>query len=118
VVASDLPFLSDFVVDATNVYWSENDTGDIKRMPLGGGAPTTLANGSPGSYNILAEDDANLYWIDQAHVGKVPKTAATAEFLVPGNLAADPFFPASIAVDAAAAYWTEPPIQKINEIQK
>ena len=115
VIASGLPFLSDFVVDATDIYFSEHDTGNMKKMPLGGGGATTLANNGLGygSYSILAMDDINLYWIDQAKIGRVSKTGATPSFIVPGSLASDPLFPASIALDTTSVYWTEPPIGEI-----
>jgi hypothetical protein len=117
IVASGLPFLSDFVVDGTNIYFSENDTGDIKKIPVGGGAATTLANGLHGSYNNLAVDGANLYWINQNHIGKVPTTGGTPSFVL-YVLASDPFFPASIVLDGTSVYWTEPPIREIWKAQK
>ncbi len=118
VVASGLPFLSAFVVDGSSVYFSEQDSGDIERMPLSGGTATTLALGARGSYNILAVDGANLFWIDQVEIGRVPITGGAVSFIVSGGLAADPFFPASIALDAGSIYWTEPPAREIRTAQK
>ena len=118
VVASGLPFLSDFVVDGTNLYFSEQDSGNIERMPLTGGSTTMLANGLHGSYNILALDGVNLYWIDQVHVGKVSVAGGPAAFIVSGGLSSDPLFPASLVLDAGSVYWTEPPAQEIRTTQK
>jgi hypothetical protein len=118
VVASGLPFLSDFVVDDNNVYFSEQDTGDIMSMPVAGGPMTTLVQGHAGSYNILALDAAHLYWIDQVEIGKVAITGGTPSLIVPAGLVSDPFVPASIVLDAASVYWTEPPAQVIRTTQK
>lgn len=118
VIASGLPFLSDFVVDGTSVYFSEQDTGDIRKMPALGGTATFLANGLALSYNILAVDNANLYWIDQVDLGKVSTAGGPVSYIVPGGLESDATLPASIALDNANVYWTEPPLQEIRGAPK
>ncbi|HSE27710.1 MAG TPA: hypothetical protein VLA95_05730 [Gemmatimonadales bacterium] len=106
VIASGLPFLSDFVVDDAFLYYSENDTGLIKRMPLEGGDATTLAIGLAASYNVLAESGADLYWLDQTWLQVVPKSGGEPRPL------SEPVAPSvllrpAIALDAASVYWTE-----------
>lgn len=118
IVASGLPFLSDFVVDESNIYFSEMDTGNIKKMPVAGGDATALANSVRGSYIILAVDGASLYWIDQVSIGKAPKTSGGSSFVVSGGLASDPYFPASLALEGTSIYWTEPPLGEIHKTQK
>jgi hypothetical protein len=105
------------VTDATHIYWSENDTGLFKRMPIGGGAPTPFGVGLGMSYNILAVDDAALYWIDQLRVGKVRKSDSQASFLTSDiqNLA---FLRPGIAVDEGFVYWIDPALETIRKIEK
>lgn len=107
IISNDLTFLSDFVTDGVNVYYSEQDSGDIKRVPVSGGSSITLANGLRGSYNSLALDSRYLYWIDQVHLGKVPLAGGNPIYLVTSGLNSDPFVTASVAVDGASLYWTE-----------
>jgi hypothetical protein len=115
-VSSGLPFLSDFVVDGSNVYFSEQDSGNINSVPVGGGTISTLASGQRYSYNILAVDSGNLYWIDQVEIGKVPVSGGDVTFIVPDGLVSDPTFPNSIAVDGTSVYWTETGSGEIKRI--
>jgi hypothetical protein len=105
-IATDLPFLSDLAVDGTNVYFSEQDTGNIKKVSVNGGAITTLANGLRGSWNILALDQLNVYWIDQVKVGKVPKVGGTVTYIAV-DLVSEATIPNAIAADEKSVYWTE-----------
>jgi hypothetical protein len=117
VVASNLPFLSDFVMDATGIYWSENDTGALKRIQLTGGLSTSLGAGLGASWNILALDNSHLFWIDQLHLGKVPKIGGTSSWLVP-DLVSDPIVRPGIAVDDNYAYFTAPLFQALLKVKK
>lgn len=118
VVASGLPFLNDFVVDDANIYFSENDTGKIRKVSLIGKQFSDLAQESPSaSPIILATDGQSLYWINQAVVGKVPITGGTSKIMVP-SVMSDPYFPGSIAIDNNSIFWTEPPNKEIRSISK
>jgi len=117
-VTSNLAFISDFVVDADNVYFSEEDSGDIRRVPLDAGTPVTISNGLRGSYNVLAQDATNLFLINQVSAERIGKVDGETEFLIPGPLAAEPSFPASIAVDQGHIFWTDPPSQQIQYLTK
>ena len=48
-------------VDASHIYWTNTLEGTVKRMPLTGGSPETLATGqlSPGT---IVLDDTFVYW--------------------------------------------------------
>jgi hypothetical protein len=72
VLASGLPNPSDIRVNATNVYWNDQDAtggyGTIMTVPLGGGTPTTLASDSVGSSTQppivdIDIDSSNIYWV-------------------------------------------------------
>jgi hypothetical protein len=54
---------SSFVVDAENVYWTEDRPGAtrILRAPSAGGEPTILADNQPYPSKLLAHDDSSLY---------------------------------------------------------
>ena len=97
--------LSDFVTDGMNVYFSIQDTGEIKRVPVTGGSSTKLANGMSGSSISLALNSNILFWIDQLSMARVPLTGGPIVLMRGVNNAATP--PASIAVDGASLYWTE-----------
>jgi len=118
VVASGLPFLNDFVVDSGHVYFSENDTGKIRKVSLIGNQFSELVQESSlWSPNILTTDGLSLYWINQEHVGKVPVAGGPYSIIV-SSVSSDPFVPGSIAVDTTSVYWTEPPVMEIRKALK
>jgi len=117
-VTTNIASLSDFVVDDAYVYFSEDGTGDIKRVPARGGPAETLGNGLGSSYNILAQNTSEIYSIDQLYVHRWPKNGGQGAFVNPNPLAAEPGFPASIAVDASRVYWTHPPVQLIQYVPR
>ena len=117
VVASGLPFLNDFVVEGANIYFSENDTGKIRKMSLAGGQFSDLALESAiWSPTILTTDGQNLYWVNQGRVGKIPVTGGTNTTIAPGT--SDPYVPGSIAVDTGFVYWTDPLNREIRKAPK
>ncbi len=93
-----------FAVDATALYWAEGYASavNVVRMPLGGGAPVTLAP-APYARNI-AVDGTSVYWTDDYDglVVKVPVAGGAPTTLYQGDL------PEAIVVDATSVYWTSP----------
>jgi hypothetical protein len=88
-------------VDAMGVYFTNEAA--LLRLPLSGGAPTTLATGISGA---LAIDDTTIYWAAAGSSGaaimKSALTGGPASTLVAGENVA------SIAVDSARVYWSNP----------
>ena len=108
----DYAYLRDFVVDGTNVYFSEagSNPGSIRQIPVSGNASTTFATNVLGW--VMAQDAANLYWMDPSpHTGgifRLPKAGGSQTTLVPGPVATNVLVEAdAIAVTPTALYWSE-----------
>lgn len=118
VLASGLRALSDMVADQAMVYWSEQDSGEILRMPLAGGSPTIVGPGVSGSWQRLAQDGATVYWITQRHLRKAPKAGGDYQQLLLFEGEMDALRPASVAVDGQYVYWTEPGLRRVRRLPK
>jgi hypothetical protein len=112
-------------VDATAVYWWNyvcrdsvsrdqgivlcgNSTWSVMKVPIGGGAPTTLASG-PSSAGLFVSasitlDSTNVYWAFEGDgtLIEVPLGGGT-----PTTLASGRALPFGIAVTSATVYWTD-----------
>lgn len=88
-------------VDGTSLYWVSPPDGTVKKIPKGGGTPTTLAN-SQGAWD-LAIDDSSVYWLGWSNdsVVKVPKGGGALTTLATGQSQ-----PTGIAIQSGAVYWT------------
>lgn len=117
VLGSVPGLLTDFVVDGANLYFSEWDGGRIGKTPVTGGEVSTLATLRPDQTRRLTTDGLSVYWIDLVDIGKVTTTGEGPSF-VSRVRASDPFFAASIVLDASNIYWTEVPISQIWRVQK
>jgi outer membrane protein assembly factor BamB len=104
------PAVASLAVDATDVYYvldSAVSAGTIRRVPIAGGAGTTLASGRLGSLVAVAVDDRNVYWIEgngtiqQGAVAALPKSGGQVAVLASGLTD-----PAAIAVDSTGIYFT------------
>ena len=64
-------------VDSANVYWTDSASQSVERVPIAGGAPTTIAKGQVGPLAVTV-DDTNVYWVTIAEgkgVGTIMKLA-------------------------------------------
>lgn len=91
-------------VDATHVYWLEFDTGEIRRMPLDGGAVDTVV---PAGADALAEEMALVgdfvYWTTRTQnaILRAPKAGGPIE-----TIASNQAFATAIKADNTYLYWT------------
>ncbi len=93
-----------FAIDATSIYWTTfNDPTSIRKMPLQGGMPVTLAT-SPGAGGGLAVDKSNVYWVSSNGVMKVAIDGGPATLLGPSGPVAG--LGGNIALDDTSVYWT------------
>jgi hypothetical protein len=101
------------VVDASSVYWLEDD-GSVKKVPVAGGAVTALATGllSPRD---LAQDSTSLYFTD-VQAGKVQRVAKSGGAVT--TLASSLTSPYAIAVDSSNVYFIENGNSTLSKVAK
>ena len=89
-------------VDGTNVYWTNyKSAGAVSKVPIGGGAVTTIAANQSYPYGI-ATDGANVFWTNSGNgtVMAAPIGGGLARILASGQAT-----PEAIAVDGESVYW-------------
>jgi len=100
------------VVDAVSAYWTgggwfATDPDTVVKVPLGGGALTTLVS-VPSGVNgprVIAVDPTSLYW-SSGWTGGAAMTKTPLDGGTPTRLASGQNGVGSIAVDTASVYWT------------
>jgi hypothetical protein len=99
-LADDQEAASNLRLKGGIAYWTNDETGEVRRASLAGGAPVTLATSS-GSYG-LALDDRDLYFTDDGAgtIWRVSQAGGAATLL-----ADDQQIPGEIAVDGQNIYW-------------
>jgi hypothetical protein len=105
-VAAQLPFLSDLAVDASGVYFSEQDSGLVRSTPLDGGSFALIGTGLTFSWNVIALDAHNVYWVDQNDLWRASKPGGT-QVQISSELNSDAAFPNGVASDGSFVYWSE-----------
>jgi hypothetical protein len=107
----DVPFMRDFAVDDSNIYYSQLTTpsGTIQRIPVTGGTPTGVA-GDVIAW-VLISDANRLYWMDPKNGGYLAMRKADAGtnnvLNVPVPIASDPMLAAEgMAVGPDGLYAT------------
>lgn len=91
-------------VDATSVYWADYDTGNVKKVAIGGGDVVTLATGQQ-KVTGLTTDSGNVYWTIFASSGSVMRVPADGSS-APVAIATNQTYPLDVVVDSTYVYWT------------
>ena len=103
-------YVTSLDVDSTNVYWVEDDLGNVRRAPLAGGASTLVGSGNGKPFDLRVSG-ASVYWLlGLDRLLKVP-TAGGAVATVAGSLRAAE----ALAVDADYAYFTESDASSVSK---
>ena len=94
---------SGLVADATRVYYGNYSTYTVWSVASTGGKPSQIGpnQNRPGT---MAQDDAYVYWVNNAPDGSVVKAAKAGGG--PIAITSNQAFPQSIAVDATNVYWS------------
>ena len=97
-------------VDATNVYWTNYSSGEIRKVPKGGGQAVTVYSATNTYPWGIAVDGRALYWTTpNFFTGGGSATVMALPFGqdVPTVLSSNPNGPQSIVVSPTDVYWTE-----------
>jgi hypothetical protein len=87
-------------LDSSYVYLTNwETTGDVAKVPRGGGAAITLASGQDRPESIAVQG-SNVYWTNSGDVLKVPASGGTIV-----TMASNQSYPGAIAVTADSIYW-------------
>jgi len=101
---------STLLLDAGNIYYC--NSGDIYKVPTGGGTPVVVADLDKGGFcDSIARDATHLYWVYYSYQGtassgavmRVPVEGGAPEIV---EAVADSLY--AVAVDDANVYWTQP----------
>ncbi len=95
-------FSQGIALDATYVYFTNISPGAVGKVPIAGGAVSTLSTVGSANFDI-AVDTASVYWTGQSssNILKVGLGGGTATTLATGQAG-----PTGIAVDGLSVYWT------------
>jgi hypothetical protein len=112
-IATSQWHVSGIAVDDSYVYFTDDWSYVVQRVPLGGGSVTMLAPGdSPGG---VAVDATSVYWADFYSIKKAPKTGlvggGTPTVVVAGQTGIY-----SITLDATNLYWSDASAGTVNMI--
>ena len=80
-IASNIQGLTGLEVDSNSAYFSEYETGDIRKVSVNGGTVTTLFDGSGrDSPSRVTQDQTHVYWSNQTQVARVSKNGGGFTF--------------------------------------
>jgi hypothetical protein len=106
VLYTDVTGPLNVTVDASYLYWTNNQSGSIWRVPIAGGAPTQLASGPAGAWGI-AVDSAQVYWTNQkSNTVMMAPLAGVTGTEAPVTIASGQAQPLGIAVNSSYVMWS------------
>jgi hypothetical protein len=88
-------------VDAANVYWANTIGGTVMSVPVGGGAPVTIASKQDHPHAV-AVDTSNVYWATDISIMKAPLAGGAASVVTMEHE------PEALAVDERDVYAVAP----------
>jgi sugar lactone lactonase YvrE len=93
-------------LDSTSVYWVQEATGSVMKVPINGGTPQTLAVGG-GGVNFITIDSTSVYFANEfnGEVMKAPLDGDGGQTVTLSSVGSGAS-PAGLAVDAVNLYWT------------
>ena len=112
-LASGLSDPTAVAIDSQNVYWIDNGGGGVMKVPIGGGATTTLAPQGQGPNvpsDSIAVDGTSVYWVQPGASGSATSGIVGSVGTAGGDagaFAALQNTPYAIAVDAQNVYWVD-----------
>lgn len=90
------------ISDGVHLYWSSGGDNTLRKLPLGGSAPTTLATATT-AVSSIALDATHLYWTTWGTSETVMRVAVTGG--TPETLASEQPYPNAVAVNDGSVYW-------------
>ncbi len=90
-------------VNQTHVYYTDSSAGTIRRVPIGGGSPQTIASGELSPW-VIAIDASYVYWTSNEAYSSVGQ--ATLDGGMKSPLAPMQPYPRGVAVDSSYVYWS------------
>jgi hypothetical protein len=101
-IASDIRWVSYWTTDGTNVYFSDQDSGNVYRVSANGGAPEIMFTTNIYDITQLATDGQYVYWVNQTTLAKTPVAGGNTEYILNELLEQG----MGIAVDDTNIYWS------------
>lgn len=101
-LAGALPQPKSLEVTDAGIFWIDELQASIKRLPLEGGTPMTVAAGQKDPRNLWA-DASSLYWLNKAD-GTIQKVAL-GDGATPAPLAQGLVAPSSLVATADELFW-------------
>jgi hypothetical protein len=105
--------VSGIAVDDSYVYFTDDWSYVVQRVPLGGGSVTMLAPGD--SPEGVAVDATSVYWADTFSIKKAPKTGLTGG-ATPTVVVAGQTSVSLITLDGPNLYWSDEGAGTVNMI--
>ncbi len=92
-------------IDATNAYWTDPEKHTVNAIPLGGGAPVTLATGQHNPWELTVVG-GRLFWTNQGGIDDGSVFSLALPDGAPQPLSTPRTGAYALAVDAANVYFT------------